>query len=267
MEDHVARGVRGHKFSVLIFGEPGAVSAWPALRKFRWPPAGLAGETAAQMQPVLLTGFESFGGESVNASALAISALAGTTITGRRVETMLLPVIFGESSRRLLAEIERVRPALVVCVGQAAGRAEISLERIAINLEEAAIPDNAGQAPSARPVRGDGPAAYWSTLPIPPLRDALRAADIAVGVSLSAGSYVCNHLFYELMHGLREQADLPAGFVHIPVTPAQAAVANRVPPMPSMPTERVVAALRLIIETSLGATGVDDDGYSRPKSA
>lgn len=219
------------------------------------------------MQPVLLTGFEPFGGESVNASALALSALTGAVISGRRVETVLLPVVFGESSRRLLAEMERVRPALVVCVGQAAGRAEICLERIAINLEEATLPDNAGQMPTARPVREDGPAAYWSTLPILPLRDALRAADIAVSVSLSAGSYVCNHLFYELMHALRARADLPAGFVHIPVTAAQALAMGRVPPLPSMPTERVVAALRLVIETSLAVVGADEATYSKPKSA
>lgn len=201
--------------------------------------------------PVLLTGFEPFGGEAVNASALAVSAFSGQTIVGRLIETAVLPVIFGESSRRLLAEVARLRPALVICVGQAAGRAEISLERIAINLEESSSPDNAGVAPAARPVRADGPAAYWSTLPIPPIRDAIRSAGLLAGVSLSAGSFVCNHLFYELMHALRAEPDARGGFVHIPITPAQATHSDRNSRPPTMDTARVVTALRIVIETSL----------------
>lgn len=200
---------------------------------------------------VLLTGFEPFGGEAVNASALAVGALAGATIGGFRVATAILPVVFGESSRRLLVELGRLRPALVVCVGQAAGRAEISLERIAINLEESAAPDNAGVAAVARPVRPGGPAAYWSTLPITPLRDALRAAGLPAGTSLSAGSFVCNHLFYELMHALRDAPATPAGFVHVPVTPEQACSAPGAARLASLDTARCVAALRIIVETAL----------------
>ena len=202
---------------------------------------------------VLLTGFEPFGGEALNASALAVGALAGATVGGFRVETAILPVVFGESSRRLLVELGRLRPALVVCVGQAAGRAEISLERIAINLEESTTPDNAGVAPAARPVRAGAPAAYWSTLPITPIRDALRAAGLPAGASLSAGSFVCNHLFYELMHALRDTPSTSAGFVHVPVTPEQARSAAGRPPLASLETARCAAALRIVIETALSA--------------
>lgn len=203
------------------------------------------------MPPVLLTGFEPFGGERINASALVVHALAGSLIADRRVESVILPVVFGASSRRLFSEIERLRPALVVCVGQAAGRAEISLERIAINLEESNLADNAGVAPAARPIRPEGPAAYWSTLPVSAICEVVRAAGLPIGHSLSAGSFVCNHVFYELQHGLRDRPDVRSGFVHIPVTPAQAAASLRVPPPPALPTEQVAAALRLLIETSL----------------
>lgn len=204
------------------------------------------------MPPVLLTGFEPFGGESINASALAVSAFSGQIIAGRRIETLILPVVFGESSRRLLAALENHNPALVICVGQAAGRAEISVERIAINLEESSAPDNAGLSPAPRPVHPDGPAAYWSTLPVLPIRDTLRAAGLPAGLSLSAGTFVCNHLFYALLHALRDRPSPPAGFIHIPVTPEQAATS--LPPPPSLPTRQVIEGLRLAIATSLDST-------------
>lgn len=199
---------------------------------------------------VLVTAFQPFGGETVNASALAVAPLAGRVIAGYRVETAVLPVVFGESARVLIQYLRRLRPALVVCVGQAAGRGEISLERIAINLDDAALPDNAGAIVAARPVRPGGPAAYWSTLPIDALLPVLRARGIPAGASLSAGTFVCNHVFYELMHALRRRPGCRGGFVHIPVTPAQAVCFGRESP-PSLATEDATRALAAIIETAL----------------
>ena len=202
---------------------------------------------------VLVTAFEPFGGEAVNASALAVAGLAGRTIAGHRVETALLPVVFGESARVLREHLRRLRPSLVVCTGQAAGRGEISLERIAINLDDAVQPDNAGVRAAARPVRPGGPAAYWSTLPIDALLPILRAQGLPAGASVSAGTFVCNHVFYELMHALRRRPGRRGGFVHVPVTSAQAATFARTPPVPSLATEHATRALVSIIETTLAA--------------
>ncbi len=171
------------------------------------------------------------------------------------METALLPVVFGESARALRAHLRRLRPALVVCVGQAAGRGEISLERIAINLDDSPrLPDNAGLRPAAHPVRVGGPAAYWSTLPVETLLPALRARGLPAGASVSAGTFVCNHLFYELMHALRRRPGCRGGFVHVPVTPEQAAASGRNPPPPSLAADRATQALALIIETTLAET-------------
>ena len=202
---------------------------------------------------VLVTAFEPFGGEAVNASALAVAGLAGRDIAGHRVETALLPVVFGDCARVLREHLRRLRPSLVVCTGQAAGRGEISLERIAINLDDTDRPDNAGVRAAARPVRPGGPAAYWSTLPIDALLPALRAQDLPAGASVGAGTFVCNHLFYELMHALRRRPGCRGGFVHVPVTPAQAATCVRgsSPPLPSLAPERTTRALALIVETTL----------------
>lgn len=208
----------------------------------------------ADSRVVLVTAFEPFGGEPGNASALAVAGLAGRTLAGHRVETALLPVVFGECARVLREHLRRLRPTLVVCVGQAAGRGEISLERIAINLDDTAQPDNAGvRAALARPVRPGGPAAYWSTLPIDALLPALRDRGLPAGASVSAGTFVCNHLFYELMHALGRRPGRRGGFVHVPLTPAQAEASARTPAPPSLATARTTQALECIIETTLAS--------------
>jgi len=197
---------------------------------------------------VLLTGFQPFGGEQVNPSWQAVSALHGARIAGHRVVARELPVAFGDSLKALRAALKDTQPALVLCVGQAGGRAQLSLERVAINLDDARIPDNAGRQPIDAPVVEGGPAAYFSTLPIKAMREALRAKGLPAEVSQTAGTYVCNHVFYGLMHALRRQRRVRAGFLHIPYSPAQAATH---PGAPSLPVETVTAALRLMVRVAL----------------
>ncbi|WP_394696801.1 pyroglutamyl-peptidase I [Pseudoxanthomonas japonensis] len=197
---------------------------------------------------VLLTGFQPFGGERVNPSWQAVSALHGTRIAGHRVVARELPVAFGQSLKALRSALKETQPSLVICVGQAGGRAQLSLERVAINVDDARIPDNAGQQPIDVPVIADGPAAYFSTLPIKVMREALRGAGFPVEVSQTAGTYVCNHVFYGLMHALRRQRAVRAGFIHIPYSPAQASGHAGAA---SLPVETVTAALRLALKVAL----------------
>jgi pyroglutamyl-peptidase len=202
------------------------------------------------VRTVLLTGFEPFGGEKVNPSALAVQALDGRTIAGRRVVAAVLPCVFGAARRALLRELRRARPELVICVGQAGGRAAITVERIAINVDDASIADNAGARPvDAAIVRG-GPAGYWSTLPLKAIVRALERARIKAAVSQTAGTFVCNHVFYALMRTLERRRGVRGGFVHVPYLPAQA---RRVKGgAPSMPLAKIVRALEIAARTALG---------------
>src|SRR5690606_39155298 len=137
---------------------------------------------------VLLTGFEPFGGATVNPSWLAVSALHGQRVLGHRLVAAQVPTVFGASLRALDTLIEQHRPALVICVGQAGGRAAISLERVAINVDDAPIADNAGVQPIDTPVHADAPTAYFTGLPIKAIHAALQQAGIAVEVSQTAGT-------------------------------------------------------------------------------
>lgn len=202
-------------------------------------------------RPVLLTGFAPFGGESDNPSWQAVRSLEGETIAGHRIATRCLSVRFGQSLRELDAAIASLRPALVLCVGQAGGRAQLSIERIAINIDDARIPDNAGAQPIDVAVAADGPAAYFSDLPIKAMLAALRAAGIPAEISQTAGTYVCNHVFYGLMHRLQHGDDrtgVRGGFMHIPFAPAQAA---HHPGAPSLAIETVAEGLRVALRAAL----------------
>lgn len=203
-----------------------------------------------RIRTVLLTGFDPFGGDAVNPSWLAVERLRGEILAGHRIETAQLPTAFERAPRALRTAIRRHRPALVLCIGQAGGRSAISFERVAINVIDARIPDNDGAQPVDAPVAKGGPAAYFSTLPIKSLRAALLAAGIPAEISQTAGTFVCNQVFYALMRSL---ARLPAprprgGFVHVPFLPEQ--VETR-PGTPSMPLDTIVAGLRIAIGTAL----------------
>ena len=201
---------------------------------------------------ILLTGFEPFGGESTNPSwSAAREAAARLRAEGLDAQAVELPCVFGDAIRVLEAALERYRPELVVCAGQAGGRPRISLERIAINCDDARIPDNAGNSPVDRPVVDGGPAAYFSTLPVKAALAALLAAEIPAEVSQTAGTYVCNHLFYGLMHALRRQPGTRGGFVHVPYEPAQ------LPPgstEPSLPPQQQAEALAVVVRSALATT-------------
>src|SRR3954468_15411890 len=179
---------------------------------------------------VLVTGFDPFGGSDVNPSWDAIHALNGREIAGHRIIGGEIPTVFGASLQRLQALMEEHRPRLVICTGQAGGRAAISLERVAINVNDARIPDNAGEQPVDTPVIDGAPAAYFTTLPIKAMRAAILDAGVAAEVSQTAGTFVCNHAFYGLMHELATQPHCKAargGFIHVPWLPGQG--------QPSMP--------------------------------
>lgn len=190
---------------------------------------------------LLLTGFAPFGGEELNPSWEAVRRLDGERLGDLPVVAAQLPTEFGAALRVLDELLDRHRPTLVVAVGQAGGRTELSLERIAINVDDARIPDNGGRQPIDEPVVPGGPAAYFSTLPIKAMVHALRAAGFPAAVSQTAGTFVCNHVFYGLQHRL-QGTGVRGGFIHIPYLPAQAA--NQ-PGAPSMALETLVAGLRL----------------------
>ena len=198
------------------------------------------------MKTVLVTGFEPFGGDAVNPSALAAQALDGKVIAVHRVVGAVLPCVFGKSLLMLLRELRRLKPELVLCVGLAGGRSGISVERVAINIEDAIIPDNAGKQPLDRQVARSGPVAYWSTLPIKAVVSALREAGLEAWVSQSAGTFVCNYLFYGLMRTLAKTPTVRGGFIHVPYLPEQ--IENS---LPSMRLEEIVRGLQIAIETSL----------------
>lgn len=197
---------------------------------------------------VLLTGFDAFGGETLNPSWMAVSSLHGRRIGGHKVVAAQLPTAFETS----LAELERLlrlyRPVLVLCVGQAGGRAAVSLERVAINVNDARIADNAAAQPIDTPVVADGPAAYFSTLPIKAMLQALQREGIAAEVSQTAGTFVCNHAFYGLMHYLATRRGFKrvrGGFVHVPYLPQQG--------KPCMPLQEQVRALQVALRAALAS--------------
>ncbi|MBX3620267.1 MAG: pyroglutamyl-peptidase I [Rhizobacter sp.] len=177
------------------------------------PSRGLSAPT------VLLTGFEAFGGASLNPSWLAAQALHGRQVRGHRVVAARLPTVFGESLRALQSLLDAHRPALVLCVGLASGRKALSLERVAINIDDASLADNRGRQPVDAPVVHEGPTAYFTTLPVKAMLLALQRHGLPAELSQSAGTFVCNHVFYGLMHALATQPALRGtrgGFVHVP---------------------------------------------------
>lgn len=200
---------------------------------------------------VLLTGFAPFAGEALNPSWQAVRVFDGRSIGQHRVVAVELPVEFGASLTALRRALRAVRPRVAVAFGLAGGRATVSIERVAINLIDARIPDNAGVQPIDVPVLRRGPAAYFSTLPIKATLAALQRAEIPADISQTAGTYVCNQLFYVLMQVARRQ-QMQAGFVHLPWLPEQAARHAA----PGMPLVQMQQAIEIIVRTALG-TGRD----------
>jgi pyroglutamyl-peptidase I len=178
------------------------------------------------MKKLLITGFQPFDGESVNPALEVAKGLQGKTINGYEVIALEIPVVRFEALKAVQAAIEELQPDAVITIGQAGGRPDITVERVGINIDDFRIPDNKGNQPIDEPVVTGGPVAYWATLPIKKMVANVKAQGIPASVSNSAGTYVCNHLLYGLLHYLTTQGKtaIPAGFIHIPYLPEQMAV-------------------------------------------
>jgi pyroglutamyl-peptidase len=188
---------------------------------------------------VLVTGFEPFGGDVSNPSGEIALALDGRVIAGRTVRGAVLSCRFGHSLRELRQLLRKTRPELVVCLGLAGNRVEITPERVAINVDDARIRDNAGRQPVDRPVVRGAPVAYWSTLPVKAIVSALQRRGVPASVSQTAGTFVCNHVFFGLMHALRREKKVRGGFTHVP--PIDAAPGLSLAQM----TEAIAEAIRV----------------------
>jgi pyroglutamyl-peptidase len=198
---------------------------------------------------LLLTGFEPFDKSPINPSEQVVRTLLEDTIPGLQLETAILPVDLENGSAALLRAIEATQPDAVLCLGQASRRAVISIERVAINLLDFRIPDNAGNQISDEPIVVDGPAAYFTTLPVRAILDELKTQGIPAQLSLSAGAYLCNQIIYVLLHHLKSQGlDIPVGFIHLPNLPEQAASQDN--PGPSMSLETMIQAVRIAIRVT-----------------
>jgi pyroglutamyl-peptidase len=200
---------------------------------------------------VLITGFDPFGGSDINPSWLAAQSLDGRRVDGVPIVAAQLPTVFDRSLAVLRELLQQHRPVLAVCTGQAGGRKALSLERVAVNVNDARIADNSGAQPIDTPVIDGAPAAYFSTLPIKAMLAALEQAGVAGEVSQTAGTFVCNHVFYGLMHELATRPELAGtrgGLIHVPWLPEQG--------QPSMAVEEIVKGLELAIHCAL-TTGAD----------
>jgi pyroglutamyl-peptidase len=179
---------------------------------------------------VLLTGFEPFGGSHVNPSEQVVRTLARDGVPGVALHSVILPVDRQGGPATLLNAVRALHPEAILCLGEAARRAAISIERVALNLLDYRMADNAGHQVIDEPIVPNGPAAYFVTLPVRAMLEAVRMAGIPTELSLSAGAFLCNQVTYELLHYLTtHQLDIPAGFVHLPALPEQ--VTNAYPPL------------------------------------
>ncbi|MEG3128718.1 pyroglutamyl-peptidase I [Pantoea cypripedii] len=206
------------------------------------------------MKTVLMTAFEPFEGESINPSWEAVRSFEGQVINGARVVVRQLPVVFSRCGVVLAEALDELQPDRILCIGQAGGRSDITVERVAINVDDARIPDNDGQQPIDQPIVAEGPAAYFSRLPIKAMVAAVREAGIPASVSQTAGTFTCNHVMYRLLHWLEtNQSQARGGFIHIPYLPEQA-VSH--PGAPSMSAASVIQALEIALQVTLS---VDQD--------
>ena len=197
---------------------------------------------------VLITGFDKFGGESINPSNLCVNSLSDV-IDNIEIKKITLPTVFKDSSRVLEENIKSFSPSIVICVGQAGGRSKITPERIAINIDDARIPDNIGNSPIDEIIRKDGENAYFSTLPIKAIVDELNKNNIPSAISNTAGTFVCNHIMYESLYlASTKYPHIKAGFIHIPYIEEQ--VLDK-PNIPYMKKEDIIVALELIIKTAV----------------
>ena len=191
------------------------------------------------MKTILLTGFEPFGGSHINPSIEACRPLDGREYNGFKVKVVEIPLRFNEVRPSLVKAIGETKPSAVICTGQA-GSSMIRLERVAINVADARMAYNCGKQPVNEPIVDDGPVAYLATLPLRKMLTAIEEEKVPVTISNSAGTFGCNHIFYDLMHYIEEEElGIPGGFIHVPSLPEQAMKKQG----PSMSIDLIVKAL------------------------
>ncbi len=202
---------------------------------------------------VLISGFEPFGGSKTNPSQQLVNQLNKEEIPGVKLFTVILPVEFDRSAEILLSKIDEISPDVVIAFGQAEGRDAITPEKIAINFDDARIPDNGGDQRKNRVIKADGADGYFSTLPLEAMIQAVNAAGVPSKISLSAGSFVCNHMFYLLQHQLKATA-VKSGFVHLPLLPEQS---SEFAPQPVMPLGDMVRGAKSLILSTIQTNTTD----------
>ena len=191
------------------------------------------------MSKILVTGFEPFATSSLNPSGEIVKALIGDDLV-----TAVLPVVFGQASAQLRELIDLHKPRAVLCLGQAEGRSAMTPERIAINLDDARIADNEGNQPLEQRIMADGPDGHFSTLPIEKMVASMKAAEIPASISLSAGTFVCNHIFYVLQDYLKDSS-IKSGFMHVPLMDEQR---KEYPTLPTMPIRQMVTGVQISLD-------------------
>lgn len=195
---------------------------------------------------LLLTGFEPFGGSRVNPSEQTVRALAQESLGATKLSIAILPVDRVHGPAALIRAYQEHQPDAVLCLGEASKRMAISIERVAINLLDYRIADNAGNQIVDEPIVRDAPAAYFCTLPVRAMLNAVRACGVPAELSLSAGAFLCNQVTYALLHYLAQsKLNTPAGFVHLPALPEQ--VINKQPLIPSMSLETMLKGIQAAI--------------------
>lgn len=191
-----------------------------------------------EQKKLLITGFDPFGGGNVNPSWEAVKLLP-EQVGEYQIHKLAIPTIFGTAAEMILAKAEQLHPDVIISVGLAGGRDAVTPERIAVNIRDARIPDNQGFQPSGDRVAPEGPAAYFSTLPVKRMAQCIRQAGIPATVSNTAGTFVCNDVLYTLLHRF-DGTSTRAGFIHVPYLPSQGT--------PNLPLEDTVKALTAAIE-------------------
>lgn len=204
---------------------------------------------------ILVTGFDPFGGEAINPAWEAVSRLP-KEIEGAEIVTVQIPTVFGDSAKRLFEAVEQQQPDAVVCVGQAGGRFGITPERVAINVDDARIADNKGQQPLDTVIQADGAPAYFTTLPVKAMVEAVKKAGLPASLSNTAGTFVCNHIMYQNLYYLaKNHPNTQGGFIHVPYVTEQ--VVDK-PGQASMALADIVKGLTVCLETIVAYQGKTD---------
>lgn len=203
---------------------------------------------------ILVTGFDAFNGEKINPASLILEKLCDE-IDGNQIEKLLLPTAFYKVANLIERKIEEYRPDIIISLGQAGGRSEITVERVAINIADSSIADNDGKRPIDEKIRIDGENAYFSTLPIKAIVESLREEKIPAAVSNTAGTFVCNYVMYTDLYFAKKYKNISAGFIHVPFLPVQVLDKRG---MASMSLEDMLRAVEIIIKTSIAFKDKED---------